>query len=114
VSGSLSVVSMYDIFANYLQRGNVDVGFMGGAQIDKYGNINATVIGGIRPSQGAPARLRRLAGDRRLGEPLLHHDPAPEAALPRKSGVHDLGRIHRRQGRPREELACAAEACWRS
>jgi glutaconate CoA-transferase subunit B len=45
VSGSLSVVSMYDIFANYLQRGNVDVGFMGGAQIDKYGNVNATVIG---------------------------------------------------------------------
>lgn len=45
VSGALSVVSMYDIFANYLQRGNVDVGFMGGAQIDKFGNINATVIG---------------------------------------------------------------------
>ena len=46
VSGSLSVVGMYDIFANYLQRGNVDVGFMGGAQIDKFGNVNATVIGG--------------------------------------------------------------------
>jgi glutaconate CoA-transferase subunit B len=45
VSGALSVVSMYDIFANYLQRGNVDVGFLGGAQIDKYGNINATCIG---------------------------------------------------------------------
>ncbi len=45
VSGALSVVSMYDIFSNYLQRGNVDVGFMGGAQIDKYGNINATTIG---------------------------------------------------------------------
>jgi glutaconate CoA-transferase, subunit B len=45
VSGALSVVSMYDIFTLYLQRGNVDVGFMGGAQIDKYGNINATVIG---------------------------------------------------------------------
>ena len=45
VSGALSVVSMYDIFSLYLQRGNVDVGFMGGAQIDKYGNINATVIG---------------------------------------------------------------------
>lgn len=45
VSGALSVVSMYDIFANYLQRGNVDVGFMGGAQIDRYGNVNATVIG---------------------------------------------------------------------
>jgi glutaconate CoA-transferase subunit B len=45
VSGSLSIVSMYDIFANYLQRGNVDVGFLGGAQIDRYGNINATIIG---------------------------------------------------------------------
>lgn len=45
VSGALSVVSMYDIFANYLQRGNVDVGFLGGAQIDRYGNINATLVG---------------------------------------------------------------------
>lgn len=45
VSGASSVCSMYDIFANYLQRGNVDVGFLGGAQIDRYCNINATVIG---------------------------------------------------------------------
>ena len=45
VSGALSVCSMYDIFALYLQRGNIDVGFMGGAQIDRFGNINATVIG---------------------------------------------------------------------
>ncbi len=45
VSGALSVVSMYDIFTLYLQRGNVDVGFMGGAQIDRFGNINATFIG---------------------------------------------------------------------
>jgi glutaconate CoA-transferase subunit B len=46
VSGATAVCSMYDIFALYLQRGNVDVGFMGGAQIDRFGNINATVIGG--------------------------------------------------------------------
>lgn len=45
VSGALSVCSMYDIFTLYLQRGNVDVGFLGGAQIDRFGNINATVIG---------------------------------------------------------------------
>ncbi len=45
VSGAASVCSMYDIFSFYLQRGNVDVGFLGGAQIDRYGNINATVIG---------------------------------------------------------------------
>jgi len=46
VGGALSVVSMYDIFSLYLQRGNVDVGFLGGAQIDRFGNINATIIGG--------------------------------------------------------------------
>ena len=45
VSGALSVCSMYEIFTLYLQRGNIDVGFLGGAQIDRFGNINATVIG---------------------------------------------------------------------
>ncbi len=45
VSGAAAVCSMYDIFTLYLQRGNVDVGFLGGAQIDRYGNINATMIG---------------------------------------------------------------------
>ncbi|MBN1305920.1 MAG: CoA-transferase subunit beta [Anaerolineales bacterium] len=45
ISGALAVCSMYDIFSFYLQRGCVDVGFMGGAQIDRFGNINATVIG---------------------------------------------------------------------
>jgi glutaconate CoA-transferase, subunit B len=45
VTGAASVCSMYDIFTLYLQRGNVDVGFLGGAQIDRFGNINATVIG---------------------------------------------------------------------
>src|SRR5512141_3425481 len=45
VSGAAAVCSMYDVFTFYLQRGNVDVGFLGGAQIDRYGNINATTIG---------------------------------------------------------------------
>jgi glutaconate CoA-transferase subunit B len=45
VTGSASVCSMYDVFTLYLQRGNVDVGFLGGAQIDRFCNINATVIG---------------------------------------------------------------------
>lgn len=45
VSGATAVCKMYDIFAFYLQRGNIDGGFLGGAQIDQFGNINATVIG---------------------------------------------------------------------
>ena len=45
VSGAASICSMYEIFASYLQNGKIDVGFLGGAQIDRFGNINATVIG---------------------------------------------------------------------
>lgn len=48
VSGASAVCSMYEIFSLYLQRGNVDVGFLGGAQIDRFCNINATVIGDYR------------------------------------------------------------------
>jgi glutaconate CoA-transferase, subunit B len=40
-----SVVSVPEIFNYWLQAGRVDVGFLGGAQIDRYGNINTTVIG---------------------------------------------------------------------
>lgn len=36
--------SMYDIM-ELCQRGGVDYTFLGGAQIDKYGNINSTVVG---------------------------------------------------------------------
>jgi len=45
VTDSTSVCSMSDIFMFYLQRGLIDVGFLGGAQIDRFGNINSTVIG---------------------------------------------------------------------
>lgn len=45
VSGAISVVSMADLFGLYLQRGLVEVALLGGAQIDRYGNLNTTVIG---------------------------------------------------------------------
>ena len=40
-----SVVSVPEIFAYWLQAGRIDVGFLGAAQIDRYGNLNSTVIG---------------------------------------------------------------------
>jgi glutaconate CoA-transferase subunit B len=40
-----AVVSVPEIFNYWLQPGRVDVGFLGAAQIDRYGNINTTVIG---------------------------------------------------------------------
>ena len=45
VTGSTAVVSMFELFGFYLQGGLVDVGFLGAAQIDRFGNINTTVIG---------------------------------------------------------------------
>src|SRR5271165_2785575 len=45
-----AVVSVPEIFRYWLQAGRVDVGFLGAAQIDKYGNINTTVIGGTYAS----------------------------------------------------------------
>lgn len=44
-SGATGLVPMYEGFSKYLQAGRIDVGFLGGAQIDRFGNINSTVIG---------------------------------------------------------------------
>lgn len=46
ISGSTAVCSMADLFGLYLQGGRVEVAFLGGAQIDRFGNLNTTVIGG--------------------------------------------------------------------
>jgi glutaconate CoA-transferase subunit B len=40
-----SVVSVPEIFTYWLQAGRIDVGFLGAAQIDRFGNLNSTVIG---------------------------------------------------------------------
>ena len=45
VKNSLMVCGMADVFQMLLQGGRVEVGFLGGAQVDRYGNINTTVIG---------------------------------------------------------------------
>jgi len=55
VTDSLSVCSMFDVFNFYLQGGLVDVGFLQGAQIDRLGNLNTTVIGDYaRPAVRLP------------------------------------------------------------
>jgi glutaconate CoA-transferase subunit B len=45
VTGATSVVSMSDLFGLYLQGGRIEVGLLGGAQIDRFGNLNTSVIG---------------------------------------------------------------------
>ena len=51
-----SVVSVPEIFNYWLQPGRIDVGFLGAGQLDKFANINTTVIGGdyARPKVRLP------------------------------------------------------------
>jgi glutaconate CoA-transferase subunit B len=43
--GAATAAGLSEIFAFVLQSGRVDVGFISGAQIDRFGNINSTSIG---------------------------------------------------------------------
>src|SRR5271169_4310708 len=50
-----AVVPLPEIFAYWLQAGRIDVGFLGAAQIDRYANLNSTVIGPYaKPSTRLP------------------------------------------------------------
>jgi glutaconate CoA-transferase subunit B len=42
---ALTVVGVPEVFNYWLQPGRIDVGFLSGAQIDSFGNLNTTVIG---------------------------------------------------------------------
>ncbi|HEX5741467.1 MAG TPA: CoA-transferase [Pilimelia sp.] len=45
VTGAIAAMGMAELFQFYLQRGLVDLGFLGAAQLDRHGNVNTTVIG---------------------------------------------------------------------
>ena len=50
-----TIVSVPEIFNYLLQPGRIDIGFLGAAQIDKFANLNSTVIGDYRkPSVRLP------------------------------------------------------------
>lgn len=53
------VVPLPEIFSYYLQAGRVDVGFLGAAQVDRFGNLNSTVIG---PYESPATRLPGAGG----------------------------------------------------
>jgi glutaconate CoA-transferase, subunit B len=63
-----AVVPVPEIFAYWLQGGRIDVGFLGAAQIDRFANLNSTVIGDydhpkVRlPGAGGAPEIARSAG----------------------------------------------------
>lgn len=76
VTDATSVCSMVQIFSFYLQRGLIDVGVLGGAQIDRFGNINSTVIGDYHepkvrlPGSGGACEIAHLARSVMIVAPL--------------------------------------------
>jgi glutaconate CoA-transferase subunit B len=64
-----TVVPTHEIFRYWLQGGHIDVGFLGGAQIDRFGNINTTVIGDYNdpkvrlPGAGGAPEIADQAGE---------------------------------------------------
>jgi len=74
-----TVVSTPEIFRYWLQGGRIDVGFLGAAQIDRFGNLNTTVIGGsydapkVRlPGAGGAPEIAASAGEVLI---ILRHSP---------------------------------------
>jgi glutaconate CoA-transferase subunit B len=69
VSGAESVVNLQALFGYVLQGGNVDVGFLGAAQVDRHGSLNTSLIGDWRkpkvrlPGSGGAADIMPNAGE---------------------------------------------------
>src|SRR3712207_3963750 len=103
VTGSLMVCSMADVFQLFLQTGRIDVGFLGGAKIDRYGNINTTVRGAYdRPTI-------RLPGAGGAPEIAIHaRRTLVVARLERRAFPEQVDFVtspgHRPRGRSRREL----------
>ena len=72
-----AVVSVPEIFAYWLQSGRIDVGFLGAAQIDRFANLNSTVIGDYaRPRVRLPGAggAPEIASSAREVFVMLRHD----------------------------------------
>jgi glutaconate CoA-transferase subunit B len=103
VTGSLMVCGMADVFQSLLQNGRIEVGFLGGAQIDRFGNINTTVVGSydhpdVRlPGSGGAAEIA-IHARRTVVISRLNRRAFPE----RVDFITSPG--HRSHGRTRREL----------
>lgn len=69
VPGSVMLCGLTEVFGLLMQPGYVDVGYIGGAQIDKFGNLNTTTIGDYRH---------------------------PKVRLPGSGGANDIGSLAKR------------------
>jgi glutaconate CoA-transferase subunit B len=79
VSGAAAVIPMPALFGYVLQGGHIDVGFLGAAQVDRYGSLNTSIIGDwsqptVRlPGSGGAVDVMRNAQECIIV--LRRHDP---------------------------------------
>ena len=91
-----AVVSIPEIFAYWLQGGRIDLGFLGAAQIDRFANINTTVIGDYYKPSVRLAGRGRSAGNRGVVQRSAHHAAAEQARVHREAGFRHLRRLFHR------------------
>jgi len=105
---ALTTVSVPEVFAYWLQGGRIGVGFLSGAQVDRFGNLNSTVIGPydkpvVRlPGGGGAPEIATGCG--RIYIILTH---SPRAFVERVDFVTSLG--HGPTGRERRALGIRTE-----
>jgi glutaconate CoA-transferase subunit B len=105
---ALTTVPVVEMFRYWLQGGRISVGFLSGAQIDRYGNLNTTVIGEygrpkVRlPGSGGATEIATSCG--RIFIVMRHH---PRAFVPKLDFVTSLG--HGPTGRERRQLGIRTE-----
>jgi glutaconate CoA-transferase subunit B len=99
---ALTTVSVPEMFQYWLQGGRVSVGFLGGAQIDRFGNINSTVIG---PYEHPQVRLPGAGGAPEIaascGQIFVIMRQSPRAFVPTMDFItsfgHGTGGDHRQR-----------------
>jgi glutaconate CoA-transferase subunit B len=100
---ALTTVSVPEMFRYWLQGGRISVGFLSGAQVDRVGNLNSTVIGPYRrpkvrlPGAGGAPEIATSCG--RIFMIMRHH---PRAMVQKLDFVTTLG--HGPTGQERRQL----------
>jgi glutaconate CoA-transferase subunit B len=105
---ALTTVSVPEMFQYWLQGGRITVGFLGGAQIDRFGNLNSTVIGEYAKPK---VRLPGSGGATEIA--ILCHriyivmQQSARSFVPKLDFLTSLG--HGPTGRERRELGITTE-----
>ena len=100
---ALTTVSVPEVFRYWLQGGHITIGFLGGAQVDRFGNLNSTVIGEYaRPKVRLPGSGGASEIATGCGQIFIIMRQDPRSFVAQLDFLTTLG--HGRNGRERREL----------